>query len=261
MEKHNLNNSSISFEQDKYIHFEEASHTYTVDNIGTMRPGSSIISKFFTPFDARYWSLKKCFGDEIEAEKLREEWEYKGAIASQSGTHLHKQIENYLNGENQIDLNCTTKYDGKYIHVKKDINISKEWSYFKTFDKDVTYTPFRTEWCVYDISTHMAGTIDLLCSCADGSYEIFDWKRSNRINPQETNSWSYGINGLEHLTDTAYSHYCLQQNLYRYMLEKNYGLKITNMRLVVLHPDNPSYRLIRIPRMEKEVNIIIDKIS
>ena len=52
-------------------------------------------------------------------------------------------------------------------------------------------------------------------------------------------------------------HYCLQQNLYRYMLEKNYGLRVSAMHLVVLHPDYSNYRIVDVPRMEREVGIML----
>ena len=103
--------------------------------------------------------------------------------------------------------------------------------------------------------------MDLICECADGTYEIYDWKRSNKIDPTERNPWANGINGLEHLTDTSYVHYCLQQNLYRYILQKNYGIRISRMNLVVLHPELPTYRVVPVPVMEREVAMIISKIK
>ena len=258
MTHRNLNGSSIIFPQDNNIHFEESTHTYTVDNIGTMTPVSSVISMFFTPFDAEYWSLKKCDGNEEKAEELRETWKVNGLFASQTGTHLHKQIEAFLNTGMEANLTCPIQFDGKYIHIKKNIDISTEWKYFKNFHQTIKYTPFRTEWCVYDSNTRMAGTIDLLCSCEDGTYEIYDWKRSSNINPDEENRWNHGCNGLEHFTNTTYSHYCLQQNLYKYILEKNYGLHISRMNLVVLHPEKNNFEIVGIKPLEKEVSIIIN---
>lgn len=258
----NLNGSDITFAQDRLISFEESSHTYNVLGVGEMKPVSSVIAMFFNPFDAEQTSIKKCHGDLAAAEKLREEWEARGAFASQAGTYLHKQIENYLNQKGEPhNFLCDVEYNGKFLHLNKRVDISKEWSYFKAFDNATTYIPFRTEWCVFDKEAKMAGTIDLLCARNDGTYEIYDWKRSNKIDPSESNPWSAGINGLEHMTDTAYSHYCLQQNLYRYMLEKNYGIRISRMNLVVLHPDFVSYKIVPIPRMENEVRTIIDYIT
>lgn len=258
MDNINLDGSSLSFEQDDLISFEEESHKYFVIGIGEMMPVSNVIGMFFKPFDAHYWSNRKCFGDAVAAARLREEWDCKGHFASTTGTFLHKLIEEYLNGQALQSMQCSISYNGEYIGLQKDVDISQEWGYFLDFDRDTEYTPFRTEWRVYDVDARMAGTIDLLCSRADGTFEIYDWKRSNKIDAQKQNTWASGLNGLEHLTDTAYIHYCLQQNLYRYMLEKNYGMSISRMNLVVLHPDLSTYKIVGIPRMDDEVKTIID---
>lgn len=257
--KKNINDSDLTFAQDRLISFEEESHTYNVIGAGEMRPVSTVIGLFFPPFDAETASLRKCKGDSVEAAKLREQWESKGSLASQAGTFLHKQIENFLNDNTEPQsFKCDVEYNGKYLQLNKRIDISKEWSFFKAFDATTDYHPFRTEWCIYDKDARMAGTVDLICSRADGTYELYDWKRSNKVNPHERSQWSSGINGLEHLTDTSYSHYCLQQNLYRYMLEKNYGIKISRMNLVVLHPDFDAYKVVPVPIMDNEVKIIIE---
>ena len=88
----NLDGSDISFGQDGRLSFNEEQHLYTLD--GTeMRSVSNVVGMFFREFDAVGVSLKKCYGNEVEAAKLREVWESKGAVASQAGTFLHKQIE------------------------------------------------------------------------------------------------------------------------------------------------------------------------
>ncbi len=256
----NLNGSDITFEQDGKLSFNEEEHIYSLGGI-EFSSVSNIVSKFFREFDAVGISLKKCYGNELEAAKLREVWESKGCVASQAGTFLHKQIEDYLNGKEIPDLLCDVCYQGNYVKCSQRLDISREWSYFKAFERNTPFVPFRTEWRIYDADARMAGTLDFVCACPDGTYEIYDWKRSNKIDPTERNPWANGLNGLEHLTDTSYSHYCLQQNLYRYMLQKNYGLKVSRMNLVVLHPELPTYRVVPIPPMEREVEIILKRIS
>ena len=256
----NLDGSDITFEQDGKLSFNEEEHIYSLGGV-EFSSVSNIVSKFFREFDAVGISLKKCYGNELEAAKLREVWESKGSVASQAGTFLHKQIEDYLNGKEIPDLLCDVCYQGNYVKCSQRLDISREWSYFKAFERNTPFVPFRTEWRIYDADARMAGTLDFVCECSDGTYEIYDWKRSNKIDPTERNPWANGMNGLEHLTDTAYSHYCLQQNLYRYMLEKNYGIKISRMNLVVLHPELPTYRVVPIPPMDREVEMIIRKIS
>lgn len=257
----NLDGSTITFKQDELIHFDEATHTYTIDGGRELIPVSSVIGMFFKPFDAETISLRKCFGDEIAAAKLREEWKSVGSLAAQAGTHMHKQIEDYLNERKEPELKCQVVFNGEYLHCNEIVDISTEWGLFKEFDSDTEYHPFRTEWRVFDIDAGIAGTIDLLCSRGDGTYEIYDWKRSKRIDPDEENCYASGINGLEHMTDTSYSHYCLQQNLYRYILEKNYGLKISRMHLVVLHPELEKYKIVVVPRLDDEIRIIISKLA
>lgn len=255
----NLDGSDITFQQDGKLSFNEKEHIYMLNDT-EMRSVSSIVAMFFREFDTVGISLKKCYGNETEAAKLREVWESKGSVASQAGTFLHKQIEDYLNGKEIPDLLCDVCYEGNYVKCRHTLDISREWSYFKAFERNTPFIPFRTEWRIYDTDARMAGTLDFVCACPDGTYEIYDWKRSNKIDPAERNPWANGLNGLEHLTDTSYSHYCLQQNLYRYMLEKNYGIKVSRMNLVVLHPELPSYRVVSIPPMEHEVGIILDRL-
>ena len=255
----NLNGSEVTFEQDGKLSFDEKAHRYSLGDI-VMRSVSNVVAMFFREFDAVGISLKKCFGNEAEAAKLREVWECKGAVASQAGTFLHKQIEDYLNGKQVPDLLCDVNFCGNFINRNETLDISREWSYFKAFERNVSLNPFRTEWRVYDVDSRVAGTLDLVCACEDGTYEIYDWKRSNKIDPTERNRWANGLNGLEHLTDTSYVHYCLQQNLYRYILQKNYGIRISRMNLVVLHPEMPTYRVVPVPVMEREVDVMLKKV-
>ena len=257
MKQINLDGSPLHFVQDDRLQFNVTEHRYKVEGLGELTPVSRVISSFFKPFDAEYWSLRKCGHDEEQAAQLRDKWNLKGAIASQTGTYLHKQIENFIHTKETPDMKCRTVYDGEFIHQEEDVDISKEWSFFRKFDRETEYHPFRTEWGIYDETSRIAGTIDLICSCEDGEYEIYDWKRSNKVDPGEANYWSSGINGLEHLYDTSYVHYCLQQNLYRYIVEKNYGLKIKRMNLVILHPDFEDYRIVPIPKLDREVDIIL----
>ena len=94
----------------------------------------------------------------------------------------------------------------------------------------------------------------MICKNGDG-YDIYDWKRSSKIH--RPNPYQCGLGALSHLEDTSLNHYKLQQNLYRYMLENQYGMNIKSMKLVILHPDFNSYEIIDVERMDNEINTII----
>ena len=95
----------------------------------------------------------------------------------------------------------------------------------------------------------------------NGEYIIYDWKRSEKIieNGMPVKINKYGEKGnhpLEHLDNTPYYHYALQLSLYKYILEKNYGIKISDLRLGIFHPTYNKPYVLRMPYLEKEINDI-----
>ena len=124
--------------------------------------------------------------------------------------------------------------------------------------------PYRSEWMIWDRDYKIAGTMDAVFhDKRDDTYWIYDWKRVQSGLEADLEATRYGyvmddsewlqpvnwytkkMNGAaSELYDTKYWHYCLQLNLYRYILEKDYGLKIKGMILVQFHPligDVPKY--------------------
>ena len=97
---------------------------------------------------------------------------------------------------------------------------------------------------------------------ADGTFTIYDWKRSSKVVNALGQPITEGFggkmskNGIS-LPDTSFYHYCIQQNLYRYMLETHYGLHVRAMNLVVLCPDYPTYYVVPVPRMEEVISQVI----
>ena len=216
---------------------------------------SDIISMFFRKFDSIDWSRKKALENGISQICQLEEWDSKGAESREVGTYLHEQIHKYLVRETP-DFTYHFQYNGEEVHVDKIVDISIEYTYFKKFLNEENIVPFRTEWQIFDPALRIAGTIDFLGRNGSG-FDLYDWKRSDKIDRNET-VWNYGINGLESVPDTRYYHYCLQLNMYKYILEKNYNIAINKMYLVVLHPVYNTYQKIEVPSMGKAVHSIVE---
>jgi hypothetical protein len=238
-------NRSNAHSRDKSIKFYPDPHIYTIDN--TPAPSvSTIISKFFPEFDAftaagRLGPTNPLFG--LPVHEIVEIWDQKGKEAANHGTFLHKQIENYYLGK-------------PYQRVQ-------EFAHFEKFvSEHSNLNPFRTEWRIFDEHHHIAGTIDLVSKTRDG-FEIYDWKRSKKVvnpvsgEPIEFNQWGTGIGSLAHLDDTSFNRYSLQQSIYKYILEKNYGIVVSRMFLVVLYPEYDRYYKVTVPYLESEAKGIL----
>ena len=88
----------------------------------------------------------------------------------------------------------------------------------------------------------------------NGTLQIYDWKRCKEI--KKTNPFESGFEPIEHLPNSNYWHYSLQLNIYRRILQKEYGKQVTDLYLVCLHPNQTSYKRIKVPIMEAEIDDI-----
>ncbi len=174
-----------------------------------------------------------------EVEEIVDIWDKRGKVAANKGTFLHEQIENY------------------YLGIAYEE--TEEFEQFKNFINDHNdLVPYRSEWRVYDDRYNIAGTIDLIVTNGN-NHDIYDWKRSKKVvntfngQPIEQNQYQQAVGGLCHIDDTSYNRYCLQQSLYKFILEKNYGLTIDNMYLIVMYPENPNYYKIKVPYLKDEI--------
>ena len=100
------------------------------------------------------------------------------------------------------------------------------------------------------------------CQDDDGEFTIYDWKRSSKVVNAQGQLIVEGFRGkMSHsgisLPDTSFYHYCIQQNLYRYMLERHYGIRVKAMNLVVLCPDYPTYYVAQVPKMDQLIQQIV----
>ena len=254
----NIDDSATKYSLDNRIRFEPKEHIYVLDGVLQLKAVSDVIAHFFRSFNILEQSKRYAYKNGMSQTEVIEIWDAKGVESRNVGTFLHEQIENYLKGEKALS-EYSFEYNGEIVNYKKTISIEKEFGYFLDFMRDSEVRPFRSEWRIFDEKNKIAGTIDLICR--NGSqFDIYDWKRSTKASPNET-VWQHGINGLEHIPDISFYKYALQQNLYKYILESNYGIKINKMYLIVLHHEYERYVKYEVPRMDKEITIILNSLN
>ena len=241
-------NQINSHYRDSRIDFYPEIHLYTIDNI-PCQSVTKIISNYFPVFDPiqKSKNLSKnnpLYG--LNPNEIVKIWNERSELAKNAGKKLHESIENFYLG----------------LSVDK----TKEFTLFEKFSEDnKQLIPFRTEWRIYDEEHNIAGTVDLIAK-NNSEYEIYDWKRSEKIvdtasgKPIVGNAWgSCGVGELSVLPDCSFIRYCIQQSFYKYILEKNYGIKISKMYLVVLHPNYDKYYKIEVVDLRICVDYILGK--
>ena len=249
--------------RDTHITFDEPTHKYYVN--GSCQGNISctgFVHEFFGHFDAKKiiakmkkganWATSKYDGRSDE--EIMKEWSDNGKQASSAGTAMHFAIEQFMHGAaNEID---------------PAVMDTPEWRYFMKFWRDCGHDlePYRSEWEVFTDSIDavsgerkikLCGSIDMVYRRkSDGKFVIYDWKRSKEI--KSDNPFGSGLAPLDHLPDTNYWHYTLQLNVYKWILEQYYGLEVADLYLVILHPDQPSYRRMRLNILTDEVEDMIE---
>lgn len=261
--------------RDKFIEFDEPRHKYTYtngQNTTTNRFGvqvnkhefkissTSFVKKYFEKFDSDkiienmmnspYWEKNKYYGmvrhlnNEINSknkikEYIKNYWNKLGKDATTKGTHLHECIEYFYN-----DF-FIEEYPPEFTMFLDFHNEHKE------------YNRYRTEWVIYDLDYDIPGTIDMVYE-KDGKFVICDWKRSKDIKmfPYKNKR---GKSPIEHIPDCNFYHYSLQVNLYKYILEKNYDIEISDMWIVNIHPNNEFYEKYIIDDYQKEIHSMLQE--
>jgi len=285
--------------KDASIQFEEDTHTYYVNyhmDDGKLPDeflteghisASGLIHQYFEEFQpdkaidlmrrGRNWnSANKYYG--LTDEEIKTGWEKNGKRCAAEGTWYHGLLERDMNGV-YLDGSQGLR-DSAFGHLPP-VQQYLHW-------KETYFTPnleaFRTELRMRGgIGLRLTGTADLIAirrnhpppdQCG-GVLElhIIDWKFSKEI--KQTNKWAnhrsgkgYGVGLCRDLLDTNFSHYCLQQCLYKRLLETYFpnwvwrgrqysSVKVVSMKLAVFHENHAPHGLIL---DVEDVGFFIDKI-
>ncbi|MCM1137460.1 MAG: PD-(D/E)XK nuclease-like domain-containing protein [Muribaculum sp.] len=240
-------NELNSHPRDGHLEFDPKSHTYHL-GAQQLKSVTTLVEECFPQFDAIYWAHRKAPQEGVSPEELMARWERDAQRARDLGTIMHDKIEHYYLGDDVGDD-------------------TDAYRLFRCFASNNRLYPYRTEWRIYYEEYGVAGTLDFLERTLDGTFNIWDWKRSrkliNRNGMIETISpfRKTAHHPISHIPDCSYYHYALQVSVYRYILEQKYGITINKMRLGVFHPSYSGYYIVDLPYLRNEVVEILEKIK
>jgi hypothetical protein len=240
--------------RDKNVRFVESTHTYYINGSSKgIVSTTGFVHAFFGHFDPKVgiacmkrdpekWAKNPLYGKTDE--EIIEIWSKSGQEASGKGTALHLAIEQHLNGA--VD------------RIPPDVMETPEWRYYMNFynDNKDSLEPYRTEWEVWDDEHRLSGSIDMIFKRKDGDFAVYDWKRSKQI--KMDNKYQSGEGPMSHLPDCNYWHYTLQLNVYRWFLQKHYGLKVVELAIVIFHPNNTNYQVFKLNILDDEIQDMLD---
>ena len=255
--------------RDTHIHFDEGPHKYTIQGVEGVTAETeftsvtTLVHKHFEHFDAKkviaaMMRNQKKWNDPVAnakyygktAEEIEQMWATAGRDAAAAGTAMHYEIECFYN----------TPPEEQQQQSKAD-DAATEFKYFLNFQKDFadTLRPYRTEWTVFHEEARIAGSIDMIYELIQpdatdaADLTIYDWKRCREITKTNRANKFATHPAIEHLPDTNYWHYALQLNVYKYILQSKYGKTITDLYLIVLHPEAQNYQRVKLPDLQSEV--------
>ncbi len=177
--------------------------------------------------------------DDAEVADLRRE---RGDVASARGTLLHYHAEAWCNGR------CI---EGPWSPEFKMILL------LAGALQELGFAPWRTEVAILSAGLCCAGTLDALLRNEEGELALIDWKRCRDVSFERC--FRALLPPLDHLPDCNGWLYALQLNTYRFILECEYGYAVGgNMYLAIVHPGLAKPRLVRVPLLQEEMEMLVE---
>ena len=226
------------------ITFDEEKHTYVCDNI-YYDSVTQIIHKMFPEFNTNAVSARYAKKHGLNQQDVINEWAESNRIACEFGTKIHLYCENLMLGKE------LPKADNE-----------KEKEYFKSSDKFIaslmkSHDIVQCEQIIFSPKLRLAGTVDLIMrEKSSGNLAIFDWKTNKKILKYSDYN-EFGLKFFSHLSHCNFIHYCVQLNVYRFMLyaEKYYDCKNAPMEL--FHITSNDVKIYKVKDMNHEVSSLL----
>jgi len=236
---------NIAFEDESHVYHHYKDSTGNAEYISV----TTLIERFF-PFDMDRFITNKAKIEERSEEDVLDEFLKIRDEASEKGTYMHEQIENFLN---KIPYDANSKEFDMFKIFYQQIIVAKGFEFVEA-EKKILLREYN-----------VAGTIDALFKKPNkNEYLIVDWKRSKKLiidGYPKKYGYGYALSELNYLDNSSYYKYALQQNIYKYMLQKEYGMPVSSMNLIVLHENFDKFYRVNLVNMDKEVSIILNSIN
>lgn len=242
--------------------FNEDNHTYFNDEGEQYVSGTSFIKKFCKPFDKMKIAAKFAKKHKRKVQDVLDEWDKAGKESIIKGVAYHKMMEDNLNEVHHIK-----------IDEEDHLIFKAKWLEGVKINNTLKLEPgVYPELMVWSDKYKIAGQADRVEITKKNYINIKDYKTSKEIKMNSFVKWD-GTKEmmtfpLHYLEDCNYNHYCLQINLYAFLIKQyNRNLKIGKMSIEHIKGDfdestgkftNLETTSIKVPDMQEDVKIVLE---
>jgi hypothetical protein len=234
--------------KDKDIYLDRTNHTYIVK--GQTSPLTSVttlIESYLKPVQAEDILDKHYANWQSDPDKRPDlygcsrmeialRWKKSACHQAALGTLLHRSIERYYNGM-------------RPLYAKE---LTAEWEQFQTFQAECNPGAYRSEMPLYSDMHQVGGTVDMIADNSDNTFTLYDWKRTKHDLYScyaGQGAKEYGHYPLQSIPNNKAGRHAMQLNLYRAIVETQYGMRVKGMFIVRFHSSLNSYQCRQIPRL------------
>jgi len=227
------------------IIFDPELHSYTRRSDGKLFTSvTTYINKYKPKSPFETFAEKISIRRGITKQDVLNEWEDLKKKGTDFGTMVHENIENYLDGKE-----CNDSLVPFLKKMQQDHRLS---------DKKI-----HSEFMVYDMDHHIAGTADLIAEYIDNNFfEVIDYKTNKKFS-YGVNTWenNHFLDPISHLPCNEYFTYALQLSMYAHIFSKMTGKKPSRLTVYWLKRKNIKdyqsvdgiWKKIGMPYLEDEV--------
>ena len=238
------------------VTFYDVPHKYYLDGKELISV-TTLIHRYQEDFDEEYWSEIKGRQHGLPPSQIKRAWRFINKKGTIKGSAIHDYAENkFLNKEFDYPLQIILNEFG-FDPVMPEYIVSKK--HVDKFYDDVQgkLIPIKTEYVVYDRESLIGGMLDMLFyNVKVGEFQIWDWKTNKKFEIEKKER--HLRDELCLIEDCDFEVYSLQLELYKYIIEKNTGIKLGKSYIVWFSHNNPTYEVIETKNRRYDINIIVN---
>ncbi len=226
-------------------------HHYELDGVRVGTSVTTLIHDYTNPFDKDKVAFNQAIKYGVDKEEILENWRIENLFSTIKGTLVHEYAQGLWNGEVVLP-NYEEIEEIDIERLKKAFEKSSKQALKFYEENKHNLELFADEFIVGSREYDVAGSIDnLLYDKEKQGLILIDYKTNKEIKRNSFGSKKM-LSPLDNIEDCNYNHYCLQLNIYKYLIEKYTDTKIKSTFIVYFDENKDDYEKIRIKNYKEE---------